>query len=69
MAKNASCVLDVFVKDDRVDTVKHYVEHVQKLFNVDLTFTSTSGKQYMPFAGHWLNIEGPRENVVKARVS
>jgi len=67
MAENKTCVFDVFIKDDRVDIVKHYIEHIRKLFGVELRFTSHNGKQYMPIAGHWLDIEGHRERVIKAR--
>ena len=68
MARNNTCVLDVFVKEDRVDRVKHYVDHIQKLFDVKLQLTSAAGKQFMPVAGQWLDVEGQRENVIKARV-
>lgn len=68
MAQNKDFVTDVFIKEDSVDRVNHYVEHVQKLFNVELRFTSSAGKQFMPVAGQWLDVEGQRENVIKARV-
>ena len=35
MAQNKDFVTDVFIKEDSVDRVNHYVEHVQKLFNVE----------------------------------
>lgn len=67
MAQSKKFVLDVYVKEDRVDRVKHYAEHVQKLFDVELRFTSNAGKQYMPGAGQWIDVEGQRGNVIKAR--
>jgi len=61
-------MMDLFVKEDRVERVKHYTEHVQKLFDVEIKFTSSDGKQFMPVAGQWLDVEGQRRNVIKARV-
>lgn len=68
MSENKSCILDVYVKEDSVDRVKLYIDHVQKLFEVELKFTSPIGKQYMSYPGQWLDVEGQRRNVVKARV-
>ena len=68
MAENKKFMLDVYVKEDGVERVQHYIEHVQKLFDVELKFASSSVKQYMPVPGQWLDVEGIRANVIKARV-
>eukprot|EP00111_Clytia_hemisphaerica_P024699 TCONS_00072784-protein len=67
MSEIKDYMLDLYVKEDRVERVKHYTEHVEKLFDVELKFTSGEGKQYMPVAGQWLDVEGQRRNVIKAR--
>lgn len=68
MSENKSCILDVFVKEASVDRVKLYTDHVQKLFDVELKFTSSNGKQFMPYPGQWIDVDGQRRNVIKARV-
>lgn len=68
MAENEESVMNVFVKEERIERVKHYIDHVQKLFAVSLAFTSATGKQFMVDPGQWLDVKGKREDVVKAKV-
>ena len=68
MSEREDYMLDLYIKEDRVERVKHYTEHVQKLFDVELQFAPPEGKQFMPVAGQWLDVEGQRRNVIKARV-
>ena len=68
MSEAKSFMLDLFIKTDNVDRVKLYIDHVQKLFDVELKFTSSDGKQFMHVPGKWLDVEGQRRNVIKARV-
>lgn len=63
------CALDVYVKDSRLKEVEGKFDRIKLLFNVDLKYGSSQGKQYMVNPGKWLEVIGSRENAVKARVS
>ena len=63
------CALDVYVKDSRLKEVEGKFDRIKLLFNVDLKYGSSQGKQYMVSPGKWLEVIGSRENAVKARVS
>ena len=63
------CTLDVYVKDTRLEEVEQKFDRIRDLFNVELKYGSSQGKQYMVNPGKWLEVIGTRENAVKARVS
>jgi len=61
------CTLDVYVKDSRLEEVEQKFDRIRDLFNVELKYGSSQGKQYMVNPGKWLEVIGTRENAVKAR--
>ena len=68
METTKKCVLEVYVKEIKLQEVQSKFDRIKSLFDVDLRVVSNQGKQFMFAPGHWMEITGSKENASKARV-